>query len=279
MVDDQSILKLERLRDDLGNLKSDIRKRYAAATSQVTAADIKRQSARLAEMWLADFMGRRGLVSLIDENYAADLNVSFNRLLTFSERASQRSSYEREINAVLKEFTSKLIIPLKRQRAFEQGGNGADAPAPVAPEQRGNFVATSFVGHSFDTADQRIVNLVTGTLNSLGIAVVTGRKPRAEKISDKVKQLIDEQFIFVGLFTRRAKLEGGMGWTTSPWVIDEKAYAIAKAKVIVLLIEEGIDSIGGLQGDLEYLSFSRRKLHDLMLGLLALFNVRSVGMA
>jgi hypothetical protein len=278
MVDDQSILKLERLRDDLGNLKSDIRKRYAA-TSQVTAADIKRQSARLAEAWLADFMGRRGLVSLIDENYAADLNVRFNRLLTFSERASQRSSYEREINAVLKEFTSKLIIPLKRQRTLEHGGNGAEATPPVTGGQRGQFVATSFVGHSFDPADQGIVNLVTGTLNSLGIAVVTGRKPRAEKISDKVKQLIDQQFIFVGLFTRRAKLEGGKGWATSPWVIDEKAYAIAKGKVIVLLTEEGVDSIGGLQGDLEYLPFSRRKLQGLMLDLLALFNVRPVGMA
>src|SRR5256885_11223018 len=184
MADDQSILKLERLRDDLGNLKSEIRKRYGAK-SQVTASEVKRQSARLAEGWLADFMGRRDLVSLIDQDYVADVSVPFNRLLTFSEQAAQRSSYEQEINAILKDFTGKIVIPLKRHLTLEQ--SGGSSPSVAASQPAGQFVATSFIGHSFAPADENVVEVIITTLNAIGLAVVTGRKPRAERISDKVK--------------------------------------------------------------------------------------------
>ncbi len=48
-------------------------------------------------------------------------------------------------------------------------------------------------------------------------------------------------------------------------MIDEKAYALAKGKKLVLLRETGVGSIGGLQGDYEYLEFARAHLEDLII--------------
>jgi hypothetical protein len=56
----------------------------------------------------------------------------------------------------------------------------------------------------------------------------TGERPKANRIYEKVKRMIDGQHIFVGIFTRREKLEGKNIWTTSAWVLDEKAYAYGK---------------------------------------------------
>jgi len=113
----------------------------------------------------------------------------------------------------------------------------------------------------------------------LGITVVTGERPKADRISEKVKRLIDGQPVFVGLYTRRDKIAGKREWTASPWVIEEKAYAVAKRKMLILLKEEGIASIGGIQGDYEYLEFSRDRLHQLVLRICRLFSITVDGFA
>jgi hypothetical protein len=51
-------------------------------------------------------------------------------------------------------------------------------------------------------------------------------------------------------------------------VIDEKAYALAKGKRLILLRESGVQSIGGIQGDYEYIEFVRTNLVDLLIKLL-----------
>ena len=96
--------------------------------------------------------------------------------------------------------------------------------------------------------------------------------------SDKVKKLIEAQHIFVGIFGRRDKLAKKAEWTTSPWVIDEKAYALGRSKRLVLLKEEGVTSIGGLQGDYEFIEFSRERLDKLVLAILEIFDVRVAGL-
>src|SRR5258708_6035731 len=119
MVDDQSVLKLERLLDDLQQLKADLRKRYAGKTArhrQVTADPLRRQAARLAEIWLVEVVGRPDIVAAMPPDYVADLNVKFTRLLTMSQQAATRSSYETEIDGIAKEFKVKVVIPLKRLR-------------------------------------------------------------------------------------------------------------------------------------------------------------------
>jgi hypothetical protein len=119
---------------------------------------------------------------------------------------------------------------------------------------------------------------VFDTLSALGVKVVTGEKPKADHISEKVKHLIEEQSVFVGLFTRRDKIARKAEWTTSAWVIDEKAYALGCQKRLILLKEQGVGSIGGIQGDYEYIEFSRDYLESLSVRLIQLFELTNRGL-
>lgn len=121
---------------------------------------------------------------------------------------------------------------------------------------------SAFVGHSFDKRDYNLVNGIKHLLESQGIACDSGEKPKGESISKKILERIKRNDIFVGVFTRKAKLEGTDQWATSNWVIEEKAAAISENKRLLLLVEEGVADIGGLQGDYEYVRFDRSHLYE-----------------
>ncbi len=135
-----------------------------------------------------------------------------------------------------------------------------------------------FVGQSFDSADSKVNVCICECLSALGLVVVTGEKPRADKISEKVKGLIEQQSIFAGIFTRRDKIARKPEWTTSAWVIDEKAYAVGLQKRLILLKEQGVNSIGGIQGDYEYIEFSRDELERTIITLMKLFILKNEGL-
>jgi hypothetical protein len=234
----------------------------------------------MAETWMVDLGGREDIRSLVPSDYLADLNVQFQRLLTSSERASQRRRYEAAIDAILKRFTLDLVIPLKQARG--QATPTTDTVISVAPRRShqqlsersdGVFDGRAFVGHSFLPGDKRVADCMIRSLEAIGLSVVTGEQPKADRISDKVKRLIDEQQLFVGVFTRRDKIARKKEWTTTPWVVDEKAYAVGKGKRLILVKEEGIESIGGIQGDYEFIKFSRDRLEDLPVKLIQVFDV------
>jgi hypothetical protein len=44
-------------------------------------------------------------------------------------------------------------------------------------------------------------------------------------------------------------------FTTSPWLLEEKGVALALEKQLVLMVEEGVDDFGGLQGDWQCIHF------------------------
>ena len=67
-------------------------------------------------------------------------------------------------------------------------------------------------------------------------------------------------------------------WTTSLWVIDEKAYAVGKQKKLILLKEQGVGSIGGIQGDYEFIEFTRDALSLLVVRLLQVFDFPTIGL-
>jgi len=278
MIDEALILALDRLRDELADFRVEMRTRYKDPDRQVTASDLKERAAKMAETWMVRVAQVPEVKSAVDSDYLGDLTVHFQRLLTFSERASKRSRYEVEIKAILKEFTIRLIIPLKQQRGV---------PAALPPETErlsassgavhADWRPTAFLSHSFSLSDANVVACVKSLLESIGIGVSTGEKPKADKVSEKVKKRIDAQFTFVGLFTRRDKVEGRNEWTTSPWLIDEKAYAVGKGKKLILLKEDGVASIGGIQGDYEYIEFSRTRLEVPLLKMIQIFETRAMG--
>jgi hypothetical protein len=271
MVDEQVILAAERLRDDVSDLRRQLRARYASPSQQVAAAEHRTRAAHLAETWLVELATDQGLSIAIGSAALADLNVHFQRILTFVEHATTRSRYEAEIRAILNNYTVNVLLPLKQSR-------GRRAQTPPPPASQGTVVHSAFVGQSFAPADKPVNQCVYETLDALGVKVVTGEKPKADFISEKVKSLIEGQSIFVGVFARRDKIARKREWTTSPWVIDEKAYALGRQKRLVLVKEQGVGSIGGIQGDYEYLEFTRDALESLAIRLVQLFDLTNNGL-
>jgi hypothetical protein len=268
MIGEQTILAAERLRDELTDFRSTLRKRYHT-NSQVTSEKLRHQAAALAERWLVE-LGADGEVNLaLGDPVFADLNVHFQRLLRFSEHATIRSRYDGELRSILNNYSTSVILPLKQMRGKDTIGKRETNP----------FTERSiFVGHSFDPSDTNVNNCICDALRALGLTVVTGEKPKADQISEKVKGLIEQQEIFVGVFTRRDKIARKLEWTTSAWVIDEKAYAVGLQKPLILLKERGVSSIGGIQGDYEYIEFSRVALEELLIKLIKLFSITNNGL-
>jgi hypothetical protein len=270
MIKEQSILAAERLRDDLTNFKATVRKRYSAS-SQVTSDDIRQQAADLAEIWLVELATDDAVKAAIDEAALADLSVHFQRILTFSEHATIRSRYDTELRNILQNYSMGVVLPLKQSRG----------KAVVVEREQTTRVPTGssvFVGQSFVSADAKVNQCVFDVLTGMGLSVVTGEKPKADRISEKVKALIEQQSIFLGIFTRRDKIARKSEWTTSAWVIDEKAYALGRQKPLILLKEQGVNSIGGIQGDYEYIEFSRDALEIIAVKLISLFNLTNNGL-
>jgi hypothetical protein len=139
-------------------------------------------------------------------------------------------------------------------------------PVPLAKATR------AFIGQSFAPADRGPNTIVERFLTASGIQVVTGERPSAGSVSAKVRTRIESCDLFVGIFTRRQRIGRKQEWTTSAWVVDEKAYAFAKEKRLILIREVGVQSIGGLQGDYEYLEFSRDDMTELVIKLVELFH-------
>jgi hypothetical protein len=286
MVDETLILAIERLRDGLAELRSALRAKYSKPQRQVIDPTIKEAAAKLAENWIVNFSQRQEIAEAVPSDFLADLGVHFQRILTLSEHASQRARYDAEIAAILRDFSLKVVVPMKQSRARSVSTSPASIPLAVPlqqivqPQQPTNdqFFPAAFVGHSFTESDRIVVSCVVDTLISLGLKTITGEKPKASRISDKVKKLIEDQHIFVGIFTKRDKIAHKKEWTTSPWVLDEKAYALGKGKKLILLKEVGVGSIGGIQGDYEFIEFSRDSLETVPSRLVSMFQIKVEGL-
>lgn len=265
MIDDALVLRVERLRDEVDRLRLDIRERYRAANRPVSATDLRDAAAQLGERWVVDIAPRDDVRQVLGQETIGELTIEFQRLITYSEQTSQRARYEAAIRTILKDFRIRVVVPLKKAR------NTAIVAAPTAPANgvaQINKVTSVFVGQSFQTADAMVNSAVQRIVEAWGFTVVTGEKPKADTVSKKVRDRIETSTLFLGIFTRRDRLKARQEWTTSSWVIDEKAYALAKGKKLILVRETGVQSIGGIQGDYEYIEFTRSDLVDLMVKLI-----------
>lgn len=138
----------------------------------------------------------------------------------------------------------------------------------------------AFVGHSFLEQDAELVRKFTDFLDTLKGGAhdfdwVHATEARPEEVSAKVQELIDGKNLFVGICTRNERVvknnlfrptllrnrltarEEDVEWKTSDWIIQEIGLAIGRGMSLLLLIEDGVRQPGGLQGNLEYISFSR----------------------
>ncbi len=263
MIDDALVLRVERLRDEVEQLRSAIRTRYKTTERPVVATEVRKGAAQLGERWLVEIASRDDVRQVVGEDVVGDLSIEFQRLLTYSQQTSQRGRYEASIKSILRDFRNRVVVPLKQAR-----NRGAGVVTTISREATRILASTSvFIGQSFSPTDAHVNSAVTGLVEACGFSVVSGEEPEAGSVSRKVRDRIEAATYFLGIFTRRDRLRKRKQWTTSTWVIDEKAYALAKGKKLILLREGGVQSIGGIQGDYEYLPFSRDDLPDLLIKL------------
>jgi hypothetical protein len=261
MIDDALVLRVERLRDGVEGLGAELKARYGAAHRPVIAPSLRDQAAQLGERWLVEIAARDDVAATIGSDTVAALNVDFQRLITYSEASTARKRYDTSIRGILRDFRTRVVVPLKQSR------NRGTATAPSEPPLQA-VPGPIFIAQSFAEVDAVVNGTIGRFVEAFGHKVVTGEKPKADSVSKKVRERIEAATYFLGIFTRRDRVHGRRNeWTTSTWVIDEKAYALANRKKLVLIREAGVQSIGGIQGDYEYLEFTRETLADLLVKL------------
>lgn len=139
----------------------------------------------------------------------------------------------------------------------------------------------AFVGHSFAEDDAKVVGIFLKyfeQLAKLNPAFAWQHAENAEprQLADKVKQLIADKNVFIGICTKKEVAlpsaaaipmwfrpddfrvkQQSMTWKTSDWIIQEIGLAIGRNLALILLLEEGVRAPGGLQGNIEYIPFDR----------------------
>jgi tetratricopeptide (TPR) repeat protein len=146
----------------------------------------------------------------------------------------------------------------------------------------------AFVGHSFLEADREVVSDILGMLDDVkkllpGFEWDHAEGAEAKAISAKVFERLEGKNLFIGICTARERASGlsafkAVPWyipgkrvivdgsdlstKTSDWVIQEIGFALGRGIDVLLFVEEGVRPPGGLQGDLEFIPFSRAAPRD-----------------
>lgn len=159
----------------------------------------------------------------------------------------------------------------------------------------------AFIAHSFAKADEIVVNAFLkyfDTFKEMGLEWTHAEPARSNSVAEKVKSEIRGADIFIGIFSRKHLLDNEYArslnpndksnfwsflrrckkkaWVSSGWTLQESGYGISQNAKLILLVEDDIVDIGGLQGDFEAIIFNRnnpsacfQKLNEILTNLLA----------
>jgi hypothetical protein len=106
---------------------------------------------------------------------------------------------------------------------------------------------------SYRFAETEYADGLIPLLEERGFKVITGKRSNTF-ISRTIIDRIRDCEYFLCLMTRdKEKVDGT--FTTSPWLLEEKGVALALGKQLVLMVEEGVDDFGELQGDWQRIHF------------------------
>ncbi len=139
----------------------------------------------------------------------------------------------------------------------------------------------AFVGHSFAEDDADVVARFVKYFDQLSNSHPNFSWQHAEAaepkvLAEKVMQLLSDKNVFIGICTKKERViaagslrtvfgrsgflkarEEAFSWKTSDWIIQEIGLAKGKNLDLILLVERDVRDPGGLQGDVEYISFDR----------------------
>jgi len=113
---------------------------------------------------------------------------------------------------------------------------------------------TVFLSYRF--AENEYVEGLRTLLEREGFSITTGQNANTF-ISQAILERIKSSEFFVCLMTRVDEKKDGT-YTTSSWLLEEKGAALALGKRIVLIVEEGVNDFGGLQGDWQRIHFTSK---------------------
>ena len=142
----------------------------------------------------------------------------------------------------------------------------------------------AFIGHSFNPDDEGVVRRFLDYFGQVAkshpnFSWEHAQQAEPKVLTEKVLKLIEGKNTFIAICTRSEKVivntpektpglierffgsrERQFVWKTSDWIIQEIGLAVGKNLNLVLFIEDGVRRPGGLQGDLEYISFNRENI-------------------
>lgn len=143
----------------------------------------------------------------------------------------------------------------------------------------------AFVGHSFAKEDEVVVRELLTLLESIKNVMSTFTWDSAEAaepkvLSVKVREKMKGKNLFIGICTAREQTvqvvqppallarwflpqtqlaveRTSIETKTADWIIQEIAYALGSNMDLIILLEDGVRPPGGMQGDMEYIPFTR----------------------
>jgi hypothetical protein len=139
----------------------------------------------------------------------------------------------------------------------------------------------AFVGHSFADNNREVVRGFLDFFDKvvklgLGFSWDHAEPAEPKELSLKVKEKMDGKNLFIGICTSREKVidnnkldtvplinnrfwghKNDFSIKTSDWVLQEIGFAVGRKMNLIIFLEEGVKFPGGIQGNLEYITFNR----------------------
>lgn len=214
---------------------------------------------RYNESYDLAYYGTKGLLTdLFSEKEAEDFH---NNIISQIPLPAIRGVYTqiehfRELQDY-KDHINSCIAQLKVYRERIQNFWGTDEL-----ETATKSTIVPFVSMSFNESDQDINQYVTGIPKALQIDFVTGERYSKDSIPEKVQSRIRSSDLFISIFVKRDKIEGG-GYTTPSWLLKELGIAQGAQKDVIAWVERDIKDIAGLDYEKEVLYFERNNANEI----------------
>lgn len=173
--------------------------------------------------------------------------------LSFTLTEEKISKLQEELTSIQANTSAEVAsVPMRILRDIQEQLESLKARQQEKP--LGVQPKTVFLSYRF--AESEYVDGLRALLEKEGFSITTGQDANTF-ISQAILDRIRSCEFFICLMTRVAEKKDGT-FTTSPWLLEEKGAALALGKRIVLMVEDGVDDIGGLQGDWQRIHFTAK---------------------
>jgi response regulator RpfG family c-di-GMP phosphodiesterase len=173
--------------------------------------------------------------------------------LSFGLTKERITKLQDELASIQANTSAETVsVPMKVLRDIQEQLESLKARQQERPP--GVKPKTVFLSYRF--AESEYVDGLRTLLEREGFEITTGQDANTF-ISQAILERIRLCEFFVCLMTR-ADEKKDRTFTTSPWLLEEKGAALAMGKRIVLMVEDGVNDIGGLQGDWQRIHFTAK---------------------